>query len=159
LLNRLRPGGHTLALRPAFETADSDTAAGEEREDLPRPPDEPVQIGRFLIRGRLGAGGFGVGFLAFDPALRREGALEVPRPETLLTPERRARFQREAIAAAGLDHPNVVPVFESGTAGTVCYIASAYCPGINLAAWLRQRDQPVPVRLAAKLVAQLAEGV
>jgi tetratricopeptide (TPR) repeat protein len=52
-----------------------------------------------------------------------------------------------------------VPVYEAGEEGSVCFIASAYCPGITLAAWLRQRTGPVPYRVAAGLVATLAEAV
>ena len=63
------------------------------------------------------------------------------------------------MAAAGLDHPNIVPVYEAGEAGPVCYIASAYCPGITLANWLRLRSLPVPSRVAAGLLATLAEAV
>ncbi len=74
-------------------------------------------------------------------------------------PELRERFRNEATAAAGLDHPNIVPVYEAGEEGSVCFIASAYCPGITLAAWLRRRRGPVPHRMAATLVATLAEAV
>ena len=119
----------------------------------------PAGLGRFAIRRELGRGAFGVVYLAYDPRLRRELALKVPRAEVLLTPELRRRFQHEAMAAAGLDHPNIVPVYEAGEEGSVCFIASAYCPGITLAAWLRQRSGPVPYRVAAGLVATLAEAV
>ena len=89
-------------------------------------------FGRFRILRTLGQGGVGIVFLAWDPALRRQVALKVPQPEALITPEARKRFLREARAAAGLDHPNIVPVYEGGTVGTVAYIASAYCPGPTL---------------------------
>ncbi len=98
-------------------------------------------------------------FLAWDPALRRQVALKVPQPETLVTPEARKRFLREAHAAAGLDHPNIVPVYESGQIGTVDYIASAYCPGPTLAEWLGRQSRPVPARDAAALIATLARAV
>jgi tetratricopeptide (TPR) repeat protein len=115
--------------------------------------------GRFQILRQLGGGGFGVVYLAYDPQLRREVALKVPRPEILITADLRARFEREARAAAGLDHPNLVPVYEVGSAGPVCFLVSAYCPGPTLAAWLRQRNQPVPYAQAAGLVATLADAV
>jgi serine/threonine protein kinase len=118
-----------------------------------------ARLGRFQILHELGRGGFGMVFLASDPQLGRVVALKVPRPEALLTPELRERFLREARAAAGLDHPNVVPVHEAGQEGLICYIASAYCPGVTLAEWLKERTEPVPVRLAARLVATLAEAV
>ncbi len=107
-------------------------------------PEANRRFGRFQIRRVLGQGGFGVVFLAWDPVLRRELALKVPQPEALVTPEARKRFEREARAAARLDHPNIVPVYESGSVGTVAYIATAYCPGPTLAEWLAQQSKPVP---------------
>ena len=117
------------------------------------------RLGRFEIHRELGHGAFGMVFLATDPRLNREVALKVPRPEGLLTAELRERFVREARAAAGLNHPNVVPVYEAGAEGPLCYIASAYCPGTNLAVWLQQRREPAPHRAAAELVATLARAV
>ena len=123
------------------------------------PQSRPAQIGRFEIVRELGRGGFGVVFLAWDPVLEREVALKVPRPEALITAETRARFFREARAAAGLDHPHIVPVHDAGEAGPICYIASAYCPGVTLAGWLKQQSEPVPFARAATLVTQLADAV
>jgi eukaryotic-like serine/threonine-protein kinase len=119
----------------------------------------PAQFGRFRIRKTLGQGGFGIVFLAWDPALRRQVALKVPQPETLVTPEARKRFLREAHAAAGLDHPNIVPVYESGSVDTITYIASAYCPGPTLAGWLVSQSQPVRPRDVAHLGATLARAI
>jgi tetratricopeptide (TPR) repeat protein len=117
------------------------------------------RLGRFHIRRQLGYGGFGVVFLAHDPLLNRDVALKIPHADALATPAQRRRFQHEAHAAARLDHPHVVPVYETGEVDRICYIASAYCPGINLADWLRQRTEPVPGHEAARLVADLADGI
>jgi hypothetical protein len=119
----------------------------------------PTAIGRFRIRRELGRGGYGIVFQAYDPQLGREVALKVPRAEAVFTPELRERFLREARAAAVLDHPNVVPVYDAGEVGPVCYIASAYCPGMTLDAWLKARAEPVPWQDAAALVATLADAV
>ena len=70
--------------------------------------------------------------------------LKVPRGEVLLDPESRERFVREARAVAGLDHPNIVPLYEAGEVGPVCYLASAYCEGPTLAAWLRRSPGACP---------------
>jgi len=119
----------------------------------------PGQFGRFSIVRELGRGGFGVVFLAEDAVLRRQVALKVPRPEVLVTPEFRRRFLREAEAASRLDHPHIVPVYEVGEEGPVCYIASAYCEGLTLAEWLRLQTASVPILVAARLVATLAAAV
>jgi WD40 repeat protein len=121
---------------------------------------EPLRnLGRFEIRRELGRGGFGVVFLAYDPLLGREIALKIPHPDVLVSPARRRRFHHEAQAAARLDHPHIVSVFEAGEIGPICYIASAYCPGTTLAAWLQRHEQSVPWSQAAGLVATLADAV
>src|SRR6202030_140861 len=73
--------------------------------------------------------------------------------------EARRRFLMEAHAAAGLDHPNIIPVYETGSVGAVDYIAAAYCPRPTLACWLARQARPAPPRDAATLVATLARAV
>jgi WD40 repeat protein len=117
------------------------------------------RIGRFELRRQLGKGGCGIVFLAFDPKLEREVALKIPRPEMLLSQDARKRLVREALAAAEFDHPNLVPVYETGEIGPVCFIATAFCPGQTLGEWLDKQAFPVPIRQAARLVATVAEAV
>ena len=74
--------------------------------------DCPERIGHFRIQRELGRGGCGVVFLATDEALGRQVALKVPRPEALVSRELRRRFLSEAKAAALVDHPNIVPVYQ-----------------------------------------------
>ncbi len=119
----------------------------------------PTHIGRFEIVRELGRGAFGIVFLAFDPTLGREVALKIPRPEVLVTPQFRRRFFREAQAAASVSHPNLVSVFEWGEWGPVCYIATEYCAGPTLAAWLHHRTKPVSLAATATLVATLAAAL
>jgi WD40 repeat protein/tRNA A-37 threonylcarbamoyl transferase component Bud32 len=126
---------------------------------LPLAPGSPLRIGRFELRRQLGKGGCGIVFLAFDPKLQREVALKIPRPEMLLSADARKRLIREAQAAAEFDHPNLVPVYETGEFGPLCYIATAFCPGQTLGQWLEKQAFPVPVRQAARLVAIVAEAV
>src|SRR5262245_55676678 len=69
---------------------------------------EPLkELGRFRIIRELGRGGFGIVYLAYDPQLHRRVALKVPRADVVSSLEIRRRFQQEARAAAGLDHPNL----------------------------------------------------
>jgi WD40 repeat protein/serine/threonine protein kinase len=136
-----------------------DEEAGDFSSLAPHPSPLTRQFGRFQILRELGRGGYGIVFLARDPRLRREVALKLPRPEALLAPELRQRFLREAQVAAGLDHPGIVPVFEVGEVGPVWYIASAYCEGTTLAAWLKEQPDLVAASAAAALVAALAEAM
>src|SRR5689334_7891723 len=72
------------------------------------PPARPVptastqMVGRFVVRGKLGAGAFGAVYRAHDPQLDREVALKVPHAAVLDSPKRVEQFLREAKAAAGL---------------------------------------------------------
>ena len=121
--------------------------------------ESPKTLGRFEIVRELGSGGSGTVLLARDPVLGRFVALKIPRPETLFAKDLRRRFFREAQAAARLTHPNLVPVYEVGEAGSVCYIAAAFCEGPDLADWFRRQAAPLRVASAARLVAQLADGI
>jgi WD40 repeat protein len=141
--------------RQTDHAADVPAASGP-MSDLASPG---AQLGRFAIIRLLGRGGHGVVYLARDPVLRREVALKVARPETFLDADLHGRFRREAASAAGLDHPNLVPVHELGQVGPWVYIVSAYCPGPSLAAWLREQREPVAIATAARFVAALADAV
>ncbi len=117
------------------------------------------RIGRFEIVREVGRGGFGVVFAAVDPRVGRRVAVKIPRPEVLASRSTRSRFLREAKAAGGLAHPNLIPIHEVGEDGPICYIASAFCNGPNLSQWLAGRSRPVPEREAAAMICWLARGV
>jgi hypothetical protein len=125
--------------------------------DLPATPLKS-KIGRFELLREIGRGGHGVVFLAVDPRLRRLVALKVPRPEVLVTPDLHRRFLREGRAASALAHPNLVPIFEVGDDGPLCYIAAGYCEGPSLALWLKEQSSLLPWQEAAALVARLADA-
>ncbi len=148
-------------LGPIAADGDANAAPGT----LAATPDAPPvslpfqRIGRFAIRSELGHGSCGVVFLAYDPRLRRDMAVKVPRGEALMTPALRDRFLREARAAASLNHPNIVTVHETGAVGPLCYIATEFCPGITLATFLKMRTEPVAARDAAEFLLTLASAV
>src|SRR5262249_3921149 len=118
-------------------------------------PELPSVIGRFQVRARIGIGGFGTVYRAFDPQLDREVALKIPRPGTLDHPEQVERFLREAKAAAQLRHPYIVPLFEAGQPPHY-YLASAFIEGRTLAASLE--EGPLTSFAAAGIVRDLAEA-
>jgi WD40 repeat protein len=119
----------------------------------------PEKIARFEIQSVLGSGGFAVVYLAFDPTLNRQVALKIPRPHALIRPELRRRFVTEARAAAKLDHPNIVPVYDAGEDRDLPYIACAYCDGPTLATWLSSKAAPIKPTLAAGIVLKLARAI
>lgn len=119
----------------------------------------PATVGRFQIRAVLGTGAFGRVYRAFDPDLHREVAVKVPLPGVLSTGQRRDRFHLEARAAAGLQHPNICPVYEVGRAAEQPFIVMAYVPGHTLEAVLRYRTEPLSVRQAVGVLRRIALGV
>ncbi len=168
LVERLRTaqrGLHALDRVRRRWQPDAEVPSGAFREepdtnrDLETQPYTERTIGRFRIQHEIGCGGVGVVFLAFDPRLRRRIALKVPREESLASEELRARFLREAEAAARLDHAHIVGVYDVGEAGPLCYIASEYCSGPTLRQWLRESSTPIEPRLAAEWAARLAAAV
>lgn len=88
----------------------------------------PRAIGRYEIHQWLGRGGFGEVYRAFDPVLRRQVALKIPRSDAM-TPIHFAHFLREARAAARLRHPNLVSVLEFGEIDGLVFIATEYVRG------------------------------
>lgn len=121
------------------------------------PESLPQFLGRFQIRSRLGSGGFGTVYRAYDPLLDREVALKIPHSQQLRTDSDRSRVLREAKAAGQLRHPNIVPVYEAGEAGELFFIASAYIAGQTLAE--RLAAEAFDARAAARLVMALAYAI
>lgn len=102
-----------------------------------------TQLGAYLIRGVLGMGGMGVVYAADDARLGRRVALKLLRPlQEGAEEEGRARLLREAQAMARLSHPNVLPIFELGTAEGRDFLAMEWVEGLTLADWLRARERP-----------------
>ncbi len=116
-----------------------------------------TQLGRFVIREKVGVGAFGAVFRAFDSQLQREVALKVPQDHLLNEPRVIERFLREAKAAARLQHPNIVPIYDTGQEGAHHYIASAFIHGRTLAAVLE--SEVLTYRQIAELVQQLASAM
>jgi serine/threonine protein kinase/formylglycine-generating enzyme required for sulfatase activity/tetratricopeptide (TPR) repeat protein len=118
----------------------------------------PTKIGRYNLLKRLGKGGFGEVFLAFDEELKRTVAVKIPRPERISQPEDVEAFLKEARILASLDHPHIVPVHDVGrTADGRCFVVSKYIEGRDLSAGIEQ-DRP-QVRETAALVASIAEAL
>ena len=114
-------------------------------------------LGDYDLLEELGAGGMGRVYKARQRSLGRLVALKVIRAGRPATDAERMRFRTEAEAAARLDHPNIVPVYEVGEHDGHPYIAGRYVEGGSLSRCLDQfRDNP---RASAVLVAVLARAV
>jgi eukaryotic-like serine/threonine-protein kinase len=90
------------------------------------------RIGKYQILGELGRGTMGEVYRALDPVLHREVALKTLSVRVGPDEDALGRFQREARAAAGLNHPNIVTIHEFGDDGGVLYIAMELLKGTDL---------------------------
>src|SRR5260370_33829890 len=102
--------------------------------------------GRYKRVSRLGSGGMADVYLAEDQQLGRKVALKLLHRRFAEDPGFVERFRREAQAAAGLQHPNVVSVYDRGSYDGTYYIAMEYVPGRSLKQLIRQEAPIEPVR-------------
>ncbi len=114
-----------------------------------------VVDGRYRIRSRIGSGGMADVWLADDLELSRLVALKVLHSEYASDPAFVERFRREAEAAAGLQHNNIVPIFDRGQVGDTWYIAMAWIQGRTLRELI---DQGLTVDQSVAIVRQILEG-
>lgn len=117
----------------------------------------PQTIGRYQIRGELGRGGMAVVYRAYDPEAEREVAVKVLPRELLHDPAFRARFRREVEAVAALEHPAIVPLYDSGEHEGQPYMVMRLMTGGSLADRLRRG--PLPLVQAARIIGQLAPAL
>ena len=92
----------------------------------------PLRLGRYEVRTRLGAGGMGTVYAAWDPELERDVAIKILHARE---PQAAQRLRREARALAALAHPNVVMIFEVGQSEGVLFIVMEHVDGQTLRAW------------------------
>jgi len=97
--------------------------------------------GRYVIRRRIARGGMASVYLATDERLDRRVAVKVMHPGFADDPEFVARFNREARAAAGLNHPDVVSVYDQGSDDGHPFLVMEYVPGETLRSVLRDRGR------------------
>ncbi len=115
------------------------------------------RIGRFTIWKHLGSGAFGDVYQAQDTLLKRDVAIKLPHASAFASESQKARFLREPQAAAGLRHPNIVPIYDAGAEGDQFYIASAFIDGQTLQSQLEEK-RPDFTQSARMLIA-LAEAL
>ena len=121
---------------------------------------EQPQLGRYVIDSEIGRGAMGVVFKATDTVLQRTVAVKTVNMalEKDHADKYEARFYQEARAAGGLNHPNIVTVYDAGKAGDVVYMAMEYIQGVELRT-LFVEGQPMGVPQALSIAAQVAEGL
>jgi len=110
-------------------------------------------FGRYRLEKKLGQGGMGVVYLAWDTLLERSVALKIPFLDSAAGEMVRARFFREARCAAALQHPNICPIYDTGEFGGKPYLTMPFLKGEPLS---RRLPQQMPQSEACILVRKLA---
>ena len=116
------------------------------------------QVGRYVIQDRIGRGGMATVFRAHDPQIDRDVAIKFLHASLCEDPEYRSRFLREARAAGGLSHPNIVTVHDVGEIEGRPYMAMELVDGAPLSDEMAA-GQPMPVRNVVIMGIQLARAL
>src|SRR5262245_48210888 len=114
-----------------------------------------ARVGPYEIVSAIGAGGMGEVYKAHDTRLERDVAIKVLPAGFSSEPERLARFEQEARAAATLNHPNILAVFDIGAHEGAPYIVSELLEGETL----RRTISSLPSRKAIDYAIQIAQGL
>ena len=121
-------------------------------------PGNTGQIASYEMVEELGRGGMAVVYRARDVRLGRWVALKVLGEDLARDEAFRRRFIRESRAAAAVDHPNIIPIFDAGEANGVLFIAMRYVGGQDVHSLLN-RTGPLPSARATGIVAQVASAL
>jgi tRNA A-37 threonylcarbamoyl transferase component Bud32 len=116
------------------------------------------EIAGYQIEEQVGRGGMAVVYRATDVRLQRTVALKVLAPELARDAAFRERFIREMRAAAAVDHPHIVPVFDAGEANGALYIAMLYASGHDVRTLIATAG-PLPAARVADIVGQVASAL
>jgi serine/threonine-protein kinase len=101
-----------------------------------------TDVGRYVILGRIGQGGMGVVYAAYDSDLDRKVALKFLQADRIdVGGVREMRLLREAQAMARLSHPNVVAVYELGSFEDHVFLAMEFVDGVDLGEWLARKER------------------
>ncbi|HKZ52882.1 MAG TPA: protein kinase, partial [Candidatus Acidoferrales bacterium] len=116
------------------------------------------KVGKYEILEELGRGAMGVVYRARDPSIGRLVALKTITPGLLDNPELLQRFYREAQAAGGLQHPNIVIIYDLGEADGLPYIAMEFLEGESLEKVIA-RQPAMPLGQKLNIILQLCRGL
>jgi serine/threonine protein kinase len=115
------------------------------------------KLGPYEIGSPLGAGGMGEVYRAQDTRLDRTVAIKILPEHLSHKPEAKERFEREARAISGLNHPNICHLYDVGSQDGIGYLVMEYLEGETLAA--RLRKGPLPLAQVLKIGAEICDGL
>jgi len=114
-------------------------------------------LGHYRIEAKLGEGGMGLVYRAFDTHLDRPVAIKILRADATTSPERKRRFVQEAKAASALNHPNIIHIYDIGLSGDTDFIAMEFVAGKTLHQLIGKNG--LPVRDTLKYSIQIADAL
>jgi serine/threonine protein kinase/Tfp pilus assembly protein PilF len=132
-------------------------AAAGQNEKAARAAEALGELGDYELLEVVGRGGQGVVYRARQKSLNRTVALKVISLGQWASTAHLKRFRREAEAAASLDHPSIVPIYEVGERDGSCYFSMKFVEGGQLDEVVRRK--PISIRQAAELIAKMARTV
>ena len=131
-----------------MSTSDSQGTQNNHEEETRRDLSDS-RIGDFLLMRRLGTGGMADVYLAEQTSLDRSVAVKILKEDALAGQGKNSgnavtqkRFEQEARAAGGLNHPNIVQIFTTGREDNLNYIVQEYVQGLNLGQWIKKHGSP-----------------
>src|SRR5438105_6927825 len=150
-------GLSAVASAKADDAGHDDSARAADRKKALRPAKMLGDFGDYELLEEIGRGGQGVVYRARQKSLNRTVALKVIGLGQWATEAHLKRFGLEAEAAASLDHPCIVPIYEIGERESACYFSMKVVEGGQLDEVVRR--EPMPIRRAAEVIAKLARTV
>ncbi|HEY1683743.1 MAG TPA: serine/threonine-protein kinase [Tepidisphaeraceae bacterium] len=161
-----RPIARAIAAKPlqteklGIDTAGVDHHAAAARKEAPANPVKQItgRLGGYEIKKLIGRGTMGSVYLARQLSLSRLVAIKTLHKTLAADPRVLARFTREAYAAAMLQHPNIVQIYDFGCERGIHYFSMEYVSGVSLMQLLTQRGRIEP-KLAAGYIVQAARGL
>src|SRR5690349_16736108 len=114
-------------------------------------------LGHYRIEVKLGEGGMGVVYRAFDTHLDRPVAIKILRADATTSAERKRRFLQEAKAASALNHPNIIHIYDISSSGGTDFIAMEFVVGKTLDQLIGKNG--IPMKNTLKYAIQIADAL
>lgn len=145
-----------------LETLAELPTGGPHRDHIAELPEGTEFAGRYIIESVVGKGGMGVVYRAQDKLAEKAVALKLIRAERLGGPGAVKRLISEGLTARDIRHQNIVSVYDVGDANGQPFVSMEYLEGQSLRDWHREKirqRQDVPLRVAARIVAEILDGL
>ncbi len=143
-------------------TPDPDQPTGRQSRAVATLQPGQIFADRYTIDSVVGRGGMGVVYKAIDKVSGKSVALKLINAANVGGERAVRRLIEEGVTARDIRHPNVVAVYDVGLSGDQPFVAMEYLDGISLRSWhgrMMQRGAPVPLRVAARIIAEVLDGL